>query len=59
MATPVFVVGLLLIIVFCSALQLLPFPDYVPLTEDPEQWAWNLLLPWVSLALVDAARTPG
>ncbi|WP_406429560.1 ABC transporter permease [Streptomyces sp. NBC_01589] len=55
MATPVFVVGLLLIIVFCSALQLLPFPDYVPLTENPEQWAWNLLLPWVSLALVSAA----
>ncbi|MFC8262201.1 ABC transporter permease [Streptomyces sp. NPDC057291] len=55
MATPVFVVGLLLIIVFCSALQLLPFPDYVPLTENPEEWAWNLLLPWVSLALVSAA----
>lgn len=55
MATPVFVIGLLLIIVFCSALQLLPFPDYVPLTENPEQWAWNLLLPWVSLALVSAA----
>ncbi|WP_329040408.1 ABC transporter permease [Streptomyces sp. NBC_00178] len=55
LATPVFVVGLLLIIVFCSALQLLPFPDYVPLTENPEQWAWNLLLPWVSLALVSAA----
>ncbi|SFS62348.1 ABC transporter permease [Streptomyces sp. ok210] len=55
MATPVFVIGLLLIIVFCSALQLLPFPDYVQLTENPEQWAWNLLLPWVSLALVSAA----
>ncbi|MFF4246328.1 ABC transporter permease [Streptomyces sp. NPDC001822] len=55
LATPVFVIGLLLIIVFCSALQLLPFPDYVPLTENPEQWAWNLLLPWVSLALVSAA----
>ncbi|MFE7748302.1 ABC transporter permease [Streptomyces sp. NPDC057428] len=55
MATPVFVIGLLLIIVFCSALQLLPFPDYVPLTDNPEQWAWNLLLPWVSLALVSAA----
>ncbi|MFV5994282.1 ABC transporter permease [Streptomyces sp. NPDC056231] len=55
MATPVFVTGLLLIIVFCSALQLLPFPDYVPLTENAEQWAWNLLLPWVALALVSAA----
>ncbi|MEV5205231.1 ABC transporter permease [Streptomyces sp. NPDC053720] len=55
MATPVFVIGLLLIIVLVTALQILPFPDYVPLTEDPEQWAWNLLLPWISLALVSAA----
>ncbi|MFF9346109.1 ABC transporter permease [Streptomyces sp. NPDC014734] len=55
MATPVFVIGLLLIIILVTALQVLPFPDYVPLTEDPEQWAWNLLLPWVSLALVSAA----
>ncbi|MBO1331186.1 ABC transporter permease [Streptomyces sp. VRA16 Mangrove soil] len=55
MATPVFVIGLLLIIVLVTALQILPFPDYVPFTENPEQWAWNLLLPWVSLALVSAA----
>ncbi|MEU6845753.1 ABC transporter permease [Streptomyces sp. NPDC046716] len=55
MATPVFVIGLLLIIVLVTALQILPFPDYVPLTDDPEQWAWNLLLPWISLALVSAA----
>lgn len=55
MATPVFVIGLLLIIILVTALQILPFPDYVPLTDDPEQWAWNLLLPWISLALVSAA----
>ncbi|MFD7430032.1 ABC transporter permease [Streptomyces sp. NPDC059818] len=55
MATPVFVIGLLLIIICVTALRILPFPDYVPFTEDPEQWAWNLLLPWVSLALVSAA----
>ncbi|WP_327177854.1 ABC transporter permease [Streptomyces sp. NBC_01335] len=55
MATPVFVLGLMLIIVCCSTLQILPFPVYVPLTDDPEQWFWNLLLPWVSLALVSAA----
>lgn len=55
-ATPVFVIGLLLMIVVCGQLQWLPFPQYVPLTEDPQQWAWNLLLPWLSLALIEAAK---
>ncbi|MGI5437634.1 ABC transporter permease [Streptomyces shenzhenensis] len=54
-ATPVFVIGLVLMIVVCGELQLLPFPQYVALTDDPEQWAWNLLLPWLSLALIEAA----
>jgi peptide/nickel transport system permease protein len=55
MSTPVFVIGLVLMIVVCGQLELLPFPQYVPFTEDPEQWAWNLLLPWLSLALVESA----
>ncbi|MFB0616538.1 ABC transporter permease [Streptomyces sp. AGS-58] len=55
-ATPVFVIGLVLMIVVCGELQLLPFPQYVHFTDDPEQWAWNLLLPWFSLALVEAAN---
>ncbi|MFE9416718.1 ABC transporter permease [Streptomyces griseofuscus] len=54
-ATPVFVIGLVLMIVVCGELQLLPFPEYVAFTDDPEQWAWNLLLPWLSLALIEAA----
>ncbi|GAA2515330.1 ABC transporter permease [Streptomyces longisporus] len=54
-ATPVFVIGLVLMIVVCGELQLLPFPQYVNFTDDPEQWAWNLLLPWFSLALTEAA----
>jgi peptide/nickel transport system permease protein len=54
-ATPVFVIGLVLMIVVCGELQLLPFPQYVDFADDPEQWAWNLLLPWLSLALVEAA----
>ncbi|GGO85817.1 ABC transporter permease [Wenjunlia tyrosinilytica] len=55
-ATPVFIVGLLLMMLFCAHLRWLPFPTYVPFTEDPEQWAWNLLLPWVALALVESAK---
>ncbi|MER7204238.1 ABC transporter permease [Streptomyces sp. CB01635] len=55
-ATPVFVIGLLLMIVVCGQLQWLPFPQYVPFTDNPEQWAWNLLLPWLSLALIEAAK---
>ncbi|MEU3031082.1 ABC transporter permease [Streptomyces incarnatus] len=54
-ATPVFVIGLVLMIIICGELQLLPFPEYVAFTDDPEQWAWNLLLPWLSLALIEAA----
>ncbi|MCX4669778.1 ABC transporter permease [Streptomyces sp. NBC_01381] len=56
MATPVFVIGLLLMIVVCGQLGWLPFPQYVAFTDDPQQWAWNLLLPWLSLALIEAAK---
>ncbi|GHF68587.1 peptide ABC transporter permease [Streptomyces mashuensis] len=55
-ATPVFITGLMLLMVFCAQLEWLPFPSYVPLTEDPEQWAWNLLLPWLALALLESAK---
>ncbi|KAA6214147.1 ABC transporter permease [Streptomyces albofaciens JCM 4342] len=55
-ATPVFITGLLLLMLFCAYLRWLPFPSYVPLSEDPEQWAWNLLLPWTALALLESAK---
>ncbi|MEV7322892.1 ABC transporter permease [Streptomyces sp. NPDC093970] len=55
MSTPVFVIGLVLMIVVCGQLELLPFPEYVAFSDDPEQWAWNLLLPWFTLALAEAA----
>ncbi|EDY61290.1 MULTISPECIES: ABC transporter permease [Streptomyces] len=54
-ATPVFVIGLVLMIVVCGQLELLPFPEYVSFSDDPEQWMWGLLLPWVTLALGEAA----
>lgn len=55
-ATPVFITGILLLMLFCSVLQWLPYPSYVPFTEDPEQWAWNLVLPWFALALLESAK---
>ncbi|MFI1395148.1 ABC transporter permease [Streptomyces sp. NPDC020681] len=53
---PVFILGLLLLMAVCAYLQWLPFPTYVPLTEDPEQWAWNMLLPWLTLGFFESAK---
>lgn len=55
MSTPVFLIGLLLMMVCCSWLGWLPFPQYVPFGDDPGQWAANLVLPWLALALISAA----
>src|SRR6201999_1304495 len=54
--TPVFILGLLLLMLVCAYLQWLPFPSYVPLTSDPQQWAWNMLLPWLTLGLFESAK---
>ncbi|MER5883529.1 ABC transporter permease [Streptomyces sp. NPDC001941] len=53
---PVFILGLLLMMAVCAYLEWLPFPSYVGLTEDPEQWAWNMLLPWVTLGFFESAK---
>lgn len=57
---PVFVLGLALIDVFFYQLTIrghswFPAAGYVPLTQDPLQWARHLILPWFSLALISAA----
>lgn len=56
MSVPVFITGLLLLVVVCAQLRWLPFPTYVGLNQSPEQWFWGLLLPWVSLALLESAK---
>lgn len=57
---PTFVFGLLLLYVFFFRLTLLgfewfPAAGYVPLTEDPVEWARHLALPWVTIAFVTSA----
>lgn len=29
--------------------------NYVPFTDNPAQWAWNLIIPWCSLAFLYSA----
>jgi peptide/nickel transport system permease protein len=33
-------------------LGLFPNSGYVPLTQDPVQWLWHMLLPWTALAIL-------
>ena len=56
---PTFVLGLVLVLFLYYELTIhghawFPPSGYVPFTRDPVQWAHNLILPWVTLALVTA-----
>lgn len=55
MAVPVFWGGILLVLVFAVGLRWLPANGYVALTRDPAGWARHLVLPVLTLALVQAA----
>ncbi|WP_104090439.1 ABC transporter permease [Arthrobacter sp. GMC3] len=57
---PTFVLGMVVLYLLYflpskAGVNLFPPSGYVPLLEDPLQWAWHLLLPWTTLALVVAA----
>lgn len=57
---PTFVLGMLALYLLYFlptrwGVILFPPSGYVPLTEDPLQWAWHLALPWLTLAMVTAA----
>ena len=55
-AVPVFVTGVLFALVFGLRLGWMPATGYVPVTEDPWQWARHLLLPASALALSGSAE---
>lgn len=57
---PTFVLGMLALYTLYFlptrfGFTLFPPSGYVPFTVDPLQWAWHLILPWLTLALVTAA----
>ncbi|MDQ1703250.1 MAG: peptide/nickel transport system permease protein, partial [Frankiaceae bacterium] len=59
-SVPVFVLGLTLIYFLfyqltVHGIRIFPASDYVPITENPVQWARHLILPWFTLALITAA----
>jgi peptide/nickel transport system permease protein len=52
---PIYFTALALLYVFTVKLEILPFPQYIPLAENPLRWALNLLMPWITLAFLFSA----
>jgi peptide/nickel transport system permease protein len=52
---PIFFTGLIALQLFSYRWPVFPNLQYVPITENPLQWAHNLVLPWVTLAFLYAA----
>jgi peptide/nickel transport system permease protein len=50
---PVFLLATIFLYFFTYKLELFPASGYVPLEEDPIQWAYHLVLPWFTLAILN------
>lgn len=49
---PVFLIAPVLLYFLTYKLEIFPNALYVPLTEDPLEWANHLILPWITLAIL-------
>ena len=49
---PVFWLAAILLYYLTFKVELFPTGGYVPLTEDPLEWAYHLILPWFTLAVL-------
>ncbi|MBV8733358.1 MAG: ABC transporter permease [Solirubrobacterales bacterium] len=49
---PVFLLGAVLLYLLAYKLTIFPNTGYVSLTSNPAQWAYYLILPWFSIALL-------
>jgi peptide/nickel transport system permease protein len=50
---PVFLIAAVFLYLFTYKIELFPASGYEPLTQDPIQWAYHLILPWFTLALLN------
>lgn len=50
---PSFLLAAVFLYLLTYKLELFPASSYVPLTEDPIQWAYHLILPWFTLAILN------
>jgi peptide/nickel transport system permease protein len=51
---PSFFIGLVLLFFVVIRWGLLPYPSWVPLSEDPWRWFQTMILPWLTIALISA-----
>lgn len=49
---PVFWLAAILLYFLTFKVELFPPGEYVPLTQDPVDWAYHLILPWITLAVL-------
>ncbi|MEU9130024.1 ABC transporter permease [Kitasatospora sp. NPDC048540] len=54
-ALPVYFTAMVLLYLVVAKLDLIPYPRYIAFGEHPGQWIENLILPWITLALMSAA----
>ena len=52
---PSFFIGLVLIFFVILEWGLLPFPQFVPPNEDPVKFLQTMILPWIVIAVLNAA----
>ena len=51
-SVPVFWLAAILLYYLSFKAQLFPTGSYVPLTKDPADWLYHLILPWITLAVL-------
>lgn len=51
-SVPVFWLAAILLYYLSFKAQIFPTSSYVPLTKNPGQWAYHLVLPWITLAVL-------